>query len=148
MIEIVAASLSHVEHLVATLRPDDRRELEAFGIEPSLGLRLCIEQSAEAFTALEAGAPIACWGVVAPSIIGSAVAWPWLLTAHGVEHHKVRFFKENRRWLAAVLTRYPRLEVLVDAKYTRALTWLRRLGFTVHDGALFCRAHIEASTWV
>lgn len=144
MIEIVPASPDHVGALVWDLRADDRRELEAFNIDPVTGLRQCIAGSVQAFTALDDGWPVACWGVMAPSMIGAPVAYPWLLTGLGVERHKVRFLRENRRWLAYVLTQFPRLEVLVDARYTRALTWLRRLGFTITGSGPFRLATIEA----
>lgn len=145
MISIVPADQLHIPYLVENLRAEDRAELVTSGLEPMWAFSTSIELSHEAWTALDDGEPIAMWGLLAESIIGSPVGYPWLLTTYGVERHRLRFIRENRRWLASVLTRYPRLEVGVDAKYQRALTWLRHLGFTIQPGEPFCLATIEAN---
>lgn len=142
MIEIVPASIEHAMYLALNLRDEDRAEITLFGIEPVPALIQSIRGSVEAWAALENGVPVAVWGVAAWTLIGG-VGCPWLLTGRGVERHRKFFLNENRRWLKHVLTIFPRLETLVDARYARAIRWLQWLGFTVRPGVPFCTVIME-----
>jgi hypothetical protein len=142
----VPATLEHVAHVIANLRDDDRHEVMMLGIPPAVALTMCIQGSVEAWTALEDDKPIACWGLMADNLIGG-VGYPWMLTTHRVEHHKVQLVRDSRIWVAKMLNSYPRLEAIVDCRYTRALRWLRRMGFTILSATPACKAHIEAPKW-
>lgn len=143
MIEIIPALAEHARPLAANLRHADCCEVQLIGMTPLECVRASIHWSMEAWTALEDGAPIACWGIVATSLLGQ-VGYPWLLTTPGVERNRVRFLRENRAWLDHALEIFPRLEAVVDARYTRAHRWLRKLGFTIHYDEPFCMAELEA----
>lgn len=136
-LEFVPAREHHMPLLASALRPADKAECEALGHTVGEVLADSLAISVEAWTALEDGAPIAMWGLTAPSFLGR-VATPWLLTGEGVERHKKVFLRETRWWVhERALLMFPHLLNVVDARYTRALRWLKWLGFTVHEPAPF-----------
>lgn len=147
---VVPALLDHAEALAADLRPMDAAECWTLGVAPLAGLRESTRHSLIAWTALEAGQPIAMWGVTADEIMGR-VGCPWLLGGRRLSAHRRRFVAESRARLAPMLAMFPRLENRVLADYTAAVRWLGWLGFTLEPpapkgpfGALWRRFWMEA----
>jgi hypothetical protein len=132
--EIVPATVSHAHALAATMRADDAAECAAFGLTPLDALLESLRASEVAWTLLLDGEPAAMWGAeplrrTLLSEPGAASAWA--LTGTAVERHRKEFARVSRAGVAALLARYPVLFADVDARYARALRWVRWLGFTV-----------------
>lgn len=115
--------------LVATMRAEDRAECEAFGLSPLEGLRQSIAGSRDPLIATVDGKPAAAFGCIRRGAL-SITGIPWMLTTDLVLQHKKLFLSENRRILAEWLLDYERLFNVVDARYVKALRWMRWLGFT------------------
>lgn len=57
---------------------------------------------------------------------------PWMLGTDVVDRHPGALMKTCPRYIAGMLTQYPHLLNFVDARNTKSIRWLRRLGFTIH----------------
>lgn len=149
-VRIEAATLAHAAQLATSLRPADEAEVCATGSTPELALRYGIQNSEAAWAAFIGDELMAVGGVMpAGSMLGGG-ARLWFLTSPVVETNKVAFWRFCRRALPAVLARWPRLVMRVDARYTRAVETVRRLGFRVHTAtpyksALFHFVELEAT---
>lgn len=125
----VAATQGHVEALIPWVRSDDLVELAAVDMTAREALELGLAVSFECWAALLDGEVACVWGVAPGFEAGKPAAW--MLTGHLVEVRPIAFFKECRREVSRLLERYGVLCNFVDARYTRALEWARRLGFVV-----------------
>jgi len=134
--EVVCSELTH-DHLVRltyTLREEDRLEIERSGYPTALAcLREMHQRSCRAWAAHEkSGEVIACWGLV----IGDPVAGtglPWLFTGRALQHHKKEFLRLSRASIAIMESTTPRLVIMVDARYAKAIRWAKWLGFEFSD---------------
>jgi hypothetical protein len=145
MIQIVPATEAHARAMAPHLRAADADEVLALGFAPDDALVESVRASFEAWTALVDGRPMCMWGLTAPMIM-DVVGVPWLLTTPEIERHRRAFLVGSRRMVAEMLAVFPRLENWVDPRHTKAVRWLRWLGFTVEApapygplGAMFCR---------
>lgn len=92
-------------------------------------LTQAIERSAEAFTAFVDGEIVCTAGVTTYSLT-STVARPWLIPHYeNMYKYKFEFLKANREWIKHLLTKYEALENLGTSANTRAVKWLKWLGF-------------------
>ena len=132
----VPATIAHAEAMIGRLRSGDAAEVEAFGLSQRDALLESVNVSLFALAALEDGVPIALFGVAADDMMGST-GRPWMLTTAEVERHKKQFLRDSRHWIENVQVMYPSLENWVDARYERAIRWLRWLGFTIHPAASY-----------
>lgn len=128
------------------LREADHAEITALGLEPEPALDYCIRNAVWARAAFVNALPAALWGVGAETLAGQTGV-VWAMTTPLIEQHKRRFMAESRCFVDFALTIFPHLESWTDARYTRALRWLRWLGFTIGEptpvaphGNLFCHA--------
>lgn len=127
-VEIEHADIRHAELVAANMREDDRREIEA-----SHGgdhFRICMESirsSRRAYALLLDGEVAAIFGV-APAGDAGAI---WALTTKAVERHPVTFYRMSKLALEVFRAEFYLLFNAVDARYTRAVQWVQRLGFGV-----------------
>jgi hypothetical protein len=131
---VVPALLHHVDAIAATMRPMDAAECWSLGVAPLDGLRQSCAASLACWTALEAGRPIAMWGVSAAEMMGRT-GCPWLLGSERLGAHRRQFLRESRARLAPMKAMFPRLENHVLADYRASVRWLAWLGFTLDDPA-------------
>lgn len=102
--------------------------------DPYLALAEGVEES-EVSLAAYTDHGVACLvGVYKASLLGRE-GYIWLLGHSDLERYAVRFLKESRRVLAALLADYTLLENYVDAENTLTLRWLEWLGFTIDRDA-------------
>lgn len=131
---MVPAAPEHADALAARMRPADVAEvLASDGHTPGEAVRYAIASSTEAWAWLVDGEVAAIWGLGLLSFLGD-IWTPWLLTSDLVEHHRKAFLRACREQLAQ-LRRHHVLINFIDARHTRALRWVRALGFEVADAA-------------
>jgi hypothetical protein len=147
------ARREHAELLAIRMRKADAAEILASGgYRPLPGLLAALEWSrryGQAWCGLIDGAPAALFGVGKRTLL-SPCANPWLLTGDLVERSPRLFWRASKAVVATWLEEFDELEQHVDARYTQALRWAARLGFTVgpaepfgRRGAPFCRIHLR-----
>lgn len=129
---IVPTTHEHICELCANAREADVREFAALGetVESALsdGLRL----SSFVWTGLADGEVLCIFGVASQSML-SGDGVPWMVGSKLLDKHAWGFLPRSRMVVGHMLNIYPHLENYVDARNTRAIRWLRWLGFTIHD---------------
>ncbi len=128
MIQIVPARPDHVAQLAPRLRKGDRDELDLSGMTPEAAITRALQHSTEAWAAILDGKVIALWGLGVTSIV-CANAWTWLMTADGVERHRLALMKHARAWLAEKGQIWRMIDAAADPRYEGAVKLLTWLGF-------------------
>lgn len=123
------SEMADVYALAANLRAADRAEVESLGIDVRVGIRRSYRNAVLRKTYLIDGEVAAMSGLCGP-LLGD-IGEPYLMTAPAVETMPVTFLKQARTSLAGMLQLKRRLEVQVDANYTKACRLLEVLGFTL-----------------
>lgn len=117
--------------LAAVLNADDRREIEALsGRDPAAVILEGIGKSTEAWTGRIGGEIVCVCGVGPASAIGETGV-PWLLGSDLVQAHASVFLRQSRLFVRRWAGLFPVLHNVVDARHTRAVRWLRWLGFEI-----------------
>lgn len=131
-VQVVPATPAHAEALAPLMRAEDAAELAAsLGVGPLQGLLASLDASCAARAVLFDGEVAALCGVADTDVQG--VGCVWALTGRAVERHPRAFVRLSRAAVAEYLTRYEVLFNFIDARYGRALRWVRALGFTVQE---------------
>jgi hypothetical protein len=95
---------------------------------PEPGEMLAIGLSHGAMVACDAAGPLCFWGFVPDALLGDRV-YMWFHPERDVATHRIKFLRENRRYLQQVLETYPVVYGSVDVYDLKAVKWLRWLGF-------------------
>lgn len=144
---IVDATAEHVRLLGTRLRVEDQIEVTSAGLTPKQAVWRSWRHALIRRTAFIGDEIAAMWGVNG-TVLGNT-GNPWLLTTSAIEKMPLAFLKEARREVGEMLEGHPVLSNHVAASYTRAIRFLRLLGFTVDEPrpfgplrAPFCRFHM------
>jgi hypothetical protein len=119
--------------LAPRLREEDAAEcwrLDRSG--PTESLADSLDSSAEAWAAELDGVVIGLWGVRPHSVV-LGVGMPWMLGAPEIARSPRLLVRGSRHYCDRWLTAYRLLVNVVDARYTKAIRWVRSLGFTVSE---------------
>ena len=130
MLAFVPTEPWHCEFVGERLREGDRAELQLMGMAGPAAALESLRGSVAASTMLIDGEPAAVLGLGVVDLVGG-IGCPWLLTTAAVERCRVAFARSMRELLAQALRITPRLENVVDARYTRAIALAHWLGFHV-----------------
>lgn len=123
----------HLRYVAERLRQEDEAELFATsGLDSYEALKFAADNSIEGFTWLENGEPGCLYGVAAKSEM-SLAGVPWLMTTHLVCQHPMKFLRHSMLVVDRFLENFPELENYVDARYAKAVGWLRWLGFAIDE---------------
>jgi hypothetical protein len=127
------ATSSDIEELVPRLRQSDIDECEAmFGVDTTLDIALHgLRTDGVAFMAVRDGITIAVFGVGKGEWPGYGV--PWMIGTNALDKCGRELMADARSCLAVWHRFYPTLHNYVDARHTKSIRWLKRLGFTVRD---------------
>lgn len=124
--EVVPARFEHAAELAATMRPEDRAECEASGYASAQeALEAGLTNSDEAWAIFFGGELGALVGVD----VFEAGAYIWCLTGRVVDRVKLSFWRVSLAIVEQCRRRHGPLFCLADRRYSRALSWLERLGF-------------------
>lgn len=128
-LQIVPAEVSHLEAMAGRWRQADIDELWAAGHHtPEECVKVGIEHSPMAWTAFLDGVPVAVFGVSTPPLL-SSTGIPWMVGTVELDRHGSLLLKQGREKVGLMLTQFKRLMNFVDARNTKAIRWLKRLGF-------------------
>ena len=122
------ATPADVAWLAPRLRAADRREVEAAsGLDPAQALRAGLERSQEPLVAIEAGRPIAMFGVV-PALPEALVGAPWMLGTDRVAARGLAVARASRPWLHRIGEGFRLLTNYVHHENELHIRWLSWLG--------------------
>ena len=131
-VEIVPATLAHVQIIGETMNDEDRDEIEAAGLVPRRALWRGWKNSIMRYTALVDNVPAAIWGVEGSVMGGVGVVW--FITAkkaREVSPHRFRsiYVGEVRKMLEI----YDTLVNCVAVEYDGAVRMLKIAGFNLDE---------------
>lgn len=129
MVEVRDLMPSDVFAVMAELRDADRDEISALvGAEGVLdAIDTSVAQSARSWTLTDDGSPIAVFGVAPTELEG--VGMPWLVGTQRIVRRQRSFMRLCAAYIPAMHALFPVLMNIVDARNTRAIAWLRHVGF-------------------
>jgi hypothetical protein len=131
MYSIVQATQEHVTKMLPQVRTADRYEVMASSgrpIEDVLGPAVA---NADMAWAGMVGDKVACiFGVTGASVL-SETGHPWMIGTDLIAQHAKAFLRRNRKMVGVMLARYPYLMNYVDVRNTKAIEWLKWLGFSI-----------------
>lgn len=121
-----------MEAVLAGLRQADRDEVLASAGDVERTVLESPKHSNWTLTFLVNG-EIACVMGLAPldGLLGTRGV-PWLLGTDVLDRHPGALMKTCPRYIAGMLGSYPHLLNFVDARNTRSIRWLKRLGFKIY----------------
>lgn len=130
---IERATIEHIEHVACYVREADVEELSAAaGITPLEAMLIGRKWSVECWCGMADGEPICIFGVSSASPL-SRSGHPWMVGTEHLDRLAFGFLRRSRNVVHDMLSRYDELYNYVDARNTRAIRWLRWLGFTIMD---------------
>lgn len=128
-VEIVPAEASHVQAMAGRFRQADVDELWASS--HSTPEECCLGGMAVSplcWTAFFDGIPVAMFGV-APAVLLGGYGLPWMVGTVELDRHAYTIMRHCRGPLGRMLGAFGHLVNFVDARNTKAIRWLKRLGF-------------------
>lgn len=132
-VTVVPASMFHVKHMAPRVRQADRDEMYAASLStPEEALERGLERSTKAWAALFDG-EVACIFGVAPGTSLSGVGYPWMLGTDLVDKHQVTFLRGCAKYVDDMAADFDSLVNYVDARNTKAIRWLKWLGFRIEE---------------
>lgn len=130
-VSIVPATKQHAAEIARMVRPADREEIWAATMHtPEQAMLIGIEHSDRTMTGMVNGHPVCMWGVVPESLIGPMGA-PWMIGTVALDEYARTFLRRCKKTVVGMFADYQHLENYVDARNTRAIQWLKWLGFIV-----------------
>lgn len=126
-----------MEELIANMRGCDVDECQAAGmLTPREAVEQSIEMSPDAAAILVDGRCVVLFGVGRWSVLGLR-GIPWLLTTEEAPKHAIRLIPLSREFIEDAKKHYTFLENYVDARNTKAIKWMKWLGFKVRPAKPF-----------
>jgi hypothetical protein len=122
-----------IEALLADMRPCDHDEVLAASGDVERALVDSVQMS-ETLNVMEIDGELACmFGLVALPTVSPQTAAPWMLGTRLIDRHPSVLVRHSLGYVEAMQARYPHLMNYVDARNTRSIRWLKRLGFQFHE---------------
>jgi hypothetical protein len=128
-LEFVPAHYSHIEALVADLRPEDAETVRLAGSTPVEAYDRMLNRSMHAVTATLDGVPAAMWGDAVDSFLLPDKAHLWLLIPANVHRPAHIIARGALPFVEAMQACYGRLVTTVAWGHERDHRWVRWLGF-------------------
>lgn len=130
----VPAEESDAYRIAANARKEDIVELWAASrTDPLHAMIKGIRNSPNrCFTGWADGEPICMFGVAEGSLLGNT-GIPWMIGSSKLDDHAMTFLRNSHRALSFMSLGYDTLFNYVDARNTKAIEWLRWLGFDIEE---------------
>lgn len=128
----IRPTLEEALEIAPYLREDDVAECRRFGHTAEQAVRSSYEQSDYVWLAYVDGKPACLIGVGRTCILGN-IGTPWFLTTPVMETAaaKKELIRLSPTFVSDFMLHYDALYNYVDAKYIKALRWLKWLGFEI-----------------
>ena len=143
-VEFMRATPEDAKFIGENLRKADALEVSALGADPAASVLVSLRASDMAWTAWVNGVPAMMFG--AGGSIFDEAGFVWALGTDECTKHPREMLIFGRKKLGETLEIYPVLENYCDARYSKALRWLKRIGFDISapekrgkNGELFCK---------
>lgn len=131
MEKLIPLTRDHLPHLIENLREWDRKELQSFrDITIEEGLTELLGEGQVWLS--PKGNPCVVCGLV-PHDVVKGIGVPYLLATEEFYEHTRLFARESRLWVQAARQKYPMLFNCVAAENTKAIRWLKWLGFSFDE---------------
>lgn len=145
------ASPADLERIAANMDPADAAEVWATAhLRPDQALLKSSSVSRETYVGKVRGEAICAFGIGQRTLLDH-IGVPWLLGTPEIREHARVFLRVSKRWVEIEARRFTTLENFVDSRHTRAVKWLRWLGFAIEpaqpfgpDGVPFHHFHMRA----
>lgn len=124
--QIIPALPEHISTIVACIREDDLRELALLSCGPDALLRMSLRTAFAAWTGTVDGVPICMFGVSSGEI---GEGRPWMIGTKDLDRFAFLFLRRCRPQVERMLAIRSVLANYVSVDNTRAIEWLRWLGF-------------------
>jgi hypothetical protein len=126
---VVRATDEHAVAMAPHLRMVDCREIRV-GADPLATIRESLAPSSHAWAWIVDGEPVCMFGVIPRSALGG-VGLAWFMATERLPEMDMRtFLLGSRAAVQMLLGIYPRLEGVVDTRFTASVRWIQKMGFT------------------
>ena len=131
-VRIVPATAWHIAEMRGRYRDEDEREAFASArLTAEEAVLDSIRRSSVVGAVLDStGRTIALFGVGSPTLVGG-VGVPWMMGSRDVDRHSRATITEGRRIMGILRSHFALLHNYVDARNTKAIRWLKAVGFHV-----------------
>ncbi len=130
--EVIPVTAAHVADLLANVRAPDVAEFWAAGhVTPERAVEMSLKFSREAWAGVEGDDLLCIFGVAGASLLSDR-GTVWMIGHSRLDTRAGAFLRGCGAQVRAMLRRYEHLSNWVDARNTRAVRWLRWLGFSIH----------------
>ena len=121
---------SDIQFLADHIRIEDKREIEALGCNAFKAFEY--GHKAGSYTGLYHGVPMAMFGTY-KQVLLSDNACIWMLGTRDIDNCSREMLTITRKYIDYELNNHKELFNYVDARYKKALKWLRVLGFSFSE---------------
>lgn len=133
-VQIIPAKTDHIAHIAANIRKEDAQELWDYALlNPEEALRKSLVYSRIACTGMVDGIPVCMFGVGGSLL--SEVGRVWMIGTSDLGKYAHVFLKRCQKHFWNFLIYYTRIENYVEESNTRAILWLKWLGFQFGEPA-------------
>lgn len=129
-----SATPKHALSMLGRFRQADMDELmDGYGMSPMSAILYSLNVSPKTWALLHNGRVVAVGGVANSDRPGTG--YPWMITSTDMDVPEIgrAFLHMSRPILRTMLELFPRLENYVDSRNTKAIAWLKWLGFEIHE---------------
>ena len=132
-VEIVKAEEKHLSFIAENIREADRSEIwDLTMMKPLEALKKSLEVSLLSCTGLIDDTPVCMFGVGDTGLMMNT-GRPWMIGTNEIDKDPVTFLRRNKRYVQKMLDCYGYLENYVSEENTRAIQWLKWLGFNFDE---------------
>jgi hypothetical protein len=113
--------------LVADLSFEDRREVQALGLDPLWAISNSVKSSSECVAIIKDGKCVCITGLYESDGIAQQI-YPWLMATPSIQAHPRQVLKYSKMLINRWRAQHPYMFNYVDARHHRAIVWLTHLG--------------------
>ena len=136
-IQIEEARKDHVPLILEALPSIIREELEIVsGKKAEEALPSAIDTAEDSYVVFVDGKIVCMFGYHLKSLL-TDTAYPWLIPTEHVRGKERTFAKYSKKWIDHLSGRFPNLVNAVYSENTKAIYWLKWIGFNLHDSIIF-----------
>lgn len=133
--EVIPATAEHIPLIAANVREADRLEFAANWRSAAQVMETGLRVSSKAYTGMVNDMPVCMFGVAPVGAMMPGHGRPWMVGTKQLDDYAVLFLRRCKPQIKEMLTLYPVLTNYVAESNTKAIEWLRWMGFTIAETA-------------